>query len=882
MYQTLFEQQNSEHLILTANSRLSNHLIDQFDQYMHKSGETAWTSLKSLPLSTWINTLFHQRNDTGLILLSDFQEQSLWEKIILASDKTPELIAPVQTAKLVKQAWQYLTQWQVPLQALEDFDTQIEAQCLMTWVSTFQEQLEKNHWITTAELPHFLIQHKDNLVLPQKLTLVGFDHLSPAILSLLNHLKNTVIIDTFKASPHDNALIKTSAADTEDEIKLMAATVKNFLDENPTARIACVIPDLGNLRDKVIRLFHQALDIGVMLPDHPFTKSRFNLSAGKSLDQHTMIKAALTLLDWACAPLPIDELAELLQSPFLCESDIACNMGAHIDQLARENGLSSVPINALFPHIEKSQHQHPKTQWLLKLRHFQTVVSELPEVASPGLWTHHFIALLKAFHWPGTLTQNSNNFQLFERFKKCLKTYESLNIIYSQVSLENALKSFKTLLRQTIFQPKSQNEPIQILGALEATGLSFDFAWVMGLHDGVWPAAAKPNPFIPVTLAKEYDLPHATAKRELEYTTEVTERLKYIAPRVIFSTPNALGDQLLQPSALLNNITYQTLTPPCPPDYRKMMMQSQKLEQINQTPHLPVIDASNIRGGSSLLKFQAQCPFKAFAAFRLSAKSLVEPSIGIDKALQGDLVHQALYYFYQDINDQATLHQQSDQDISLKLSNAIDQTYRQNLPKRAQTLPTFFLRIEKQRTKKLVHNWITYDSDRPYFKIMAREKPMTVTLGTLNLNLRIDRIDVLSDQSLLLIDYKTGNNTITPWFTERLTEPQLPLYASALNNKKQPVKAMAFAEIRANSVSLKGVIAENSTLYNHPTSSLTPLEKVKANSQCMTFEEQLNQWENQLKMLAGEFLNGETAAAPDKLTTCQFCEFKPLCRYKSE
>jgi inactivated superfamily I helicase len=43
-------------------------------------------------------------------------------------------------------------------------------------------------------------------------------------------------------------------------------------------------------------------------------------------------------------------------------------------------------------------------------------------------------------------------------------------------------------LSQVVFQAQSAKTPIQILGSLEAEGLYFDAAWVLGMTDGFLPA----------------------------------------------------------------------------------------------------------------------------------------------------------------------------------------------------------------------------------------------------------------------------------------------------------------------------------------------------------------------------------------------------------
>ena len=62
-----------------------------------------------------------------------------------------------------------------------------------------------------------------------------------------------------------------------------------------------------------------------------------------------------------------------------------------------------------------------------------------------------------------------------------------------------ALSRLGELAAASPFQVENEGAPIQIMGLLEATGLRFDHLWIMGLHDEALPAAANPNPFLPIS-----------------------------------------------------------------------------------------------------------------------------------------------------------------------------------------------------------------------------------------------------------------------------------------------------------------------------------------------------------------------------------------------
>ena len=63
--------------------------------------------------------------------------------------------------------------------------------------------------------------------------------------------------------------------------------------------------------------------------------------------------------------------------------------------------------------------------------------------------------------------------------------------------------------KQTIFAPESRDAPVQILGPLEAAGLTFDALWFLGADDASWPAVGRPHPFLTRSLQRTHNMPHA-------------------------------------------------------------------------------------------------------------------------------------------------------------------------------------------------------------------------------------------------------------------------------------------------------------------------------------------------------------------------------------
>jgi ATP-dependent helicase/DNAse subunit B len=180
-------------------------------------------------------------------------------------------------------------------------------------------------------------------------------------------------------------------------------------------------------------------------------------------------------------------------------------------------------------------------------------------------------------------------------------------------------------------------------------------------------------------------------------------------------------------------------------------------------------------------------------------------------------------------------------------------------------MPRRYLELEELRLTALVAEWLDYEATRVEFEIHLAE---------LTLNLRLDRIDRLTDQTLLVIDYKTGDVSPKSWDLPRPDDVQLPLYSAfALKPEEEVLGGLVFAKVRAGDRSFAGrVCAPASTLF----------EGLKGNNTLMKSAltvEQLIDWKETIEQLARDFVAGRSEVDPrDYPKTCEYCGLQTLCR----
>jgi ATP-dependent helicase/DNAse subunit B len=188
-------------------------------------------------------------------------------------------------------------------------------------------------------------------------------------------------------------------------------------------------------------------------------------------------------------------------------------------------------------------------------------------------------------------------------------------------------------------------------------------------------------------------------------------------------------------------------------------------------------------------------------------------------------------------------------------------------------MPSRYLELEAKRLTRLVTEWLDFESTRVDFAVVETEAKHTVELAGLTFDLRLDRTDRLDDDSLLVIDYKTGPVATKSWDLPRPDDVQLPLYAGFALKEDDLLGGLVFAKIRSNDPSFAGYIGDPQATLLPGLSNASALVKSK-------FEvEMLIDWKQRIEQLALDFLNGRAEVDPrDYPKTCEHCGLETLCR----
>lgn len=868
MLNNFFNDLTSDTVVITASQRLSLVLSQLRRHYLQQGNETAPASI--LSFNTWLETTWRERcagQPAMPALLTEYQEHTLWEKIIRQSPQGTQLLRTRHTAALALQAWQQLKRYGIPLTA--HFEATGDTSAFKHWALAYEKMCASQGWLSPTLLPETLIPLLAAAPSSTRLIWVGFSELTPQQQKLLTALQTNgyscEAVNFAQLNRPSPQLLKL--AQTEDELLTMAQWVKQTLANTSDQHIiGCIITELQERRFQIEAVFNRILQPdSVLYPD--IDANTVNLGATITLEQYPLISVALRCLNLLQTQIPLADFSVILRSPFLAGADAELTARASFDAKLHQYGDRTLTLNAALAAANSTT--AASTAIHILRRQLQDAVSlqtRLPAAAPPSDWSAVFQQMLNILGWPGEFTLSSSEHQIKQRWLEALAEFEQLDFLLPALTLPQALHQLSQFIRSIAFQPQRKQARVYLLTPADAAGIPFDYLWIMGMNDRSWPPAPKPNPFLPFQLQQQYALPYAAAARTWHYHQQLLEQLAAPAQQVIFSYSLMSKEQALRPSALLPNCALTTVAElALCADAARTPQALIPLETIQDDAGPQLKPAEAVRGGISIFKDQAACPFRAFALYRLGARSLKRPQTGLSASERGNLLHKALEYFWKKTGSHAQLLQQTEPQLQNAIARAVTKALLELKSQRPQLLKPRFMALETQRLTALMQQWIAIEKQRPDFTVIATEQKVDYAFADIHLKIRIDRIDQLADGSRVIIDYKTGRCSENDWLGERLDDPQLPFYCIT---SPPLISGLVFAQISSQELKFKGIV--------HPDAQTLAPFNLKP---VADWQQQRELWETAFNTLAAEFRSGHAKVNPKRgHRTCQFCEVKPLCR----
>jgi probable DNA repair protein len=870
-------------LLLTVNKRLARELQTRYDHLQQEQGKEVWERPRILPWGGWLQNCFQELLDRDLTertLLSPWQSRVLWEQVIRDSspDEFAALLRPGAVARSAEEAWRLMQEWMIPRGQVYAWAT-AETEQFLKWLDRYLGRCRQKGWTDQARIAELLTEQfaSCRLGIPERLLLAGFDECSPRQEQLLAQLVecgchiHVVARDNGARNAH-RVQLNEPAQELETAIRWAAQRWR----ANPDSRIGVIVPRLAELRQQVVHVLQQVFYPAAKLSQGPPSVPPYNLSLGKPLGRHPVIEDGLLLLQLAQGELACADLGRLLRSPFIVGGEEEWNRRARLDgRIRAEVGEPHIALTTLLSKLRQAaERERDACPTLLRvLGNMQKQLRQMPGRGTPAEWADRFLTLLQAAGWPNTERLNSDEYQQVQRFRELLAAFGSLAVVQPFMTLREAVRRLRSETEEILFQAQGADAPVQVMGVLEAAGLGFDHLWVVGLTDDQWPAAAAPNPLLPLGLQRKLNMSHASAERELAFAALTTERLLASAPEVLVSHAARKQDQPLRPSPLIAGLPVlevEALGLAVGGDpYQR---QAVELEEFIDDQGPALAAGSRVPGGTWIFSDQAQCPFRAFALHRLGAEPIEEPVSGLDGRERGSMLHTVMEGVWSRLQDRATLLAIPREDLEGLIAAAVERAIALVALRKPVTFAPRFTELERERLSRLVLQWLELEKERAEFRVAALEQRTTVNVGELQLDTRADRVDRLQDGGLSIIDYKTGNASCGGWFEQRLEEPQLPLYAATAGEER--VSAVLLARLRRGEQGFVGVAREDGI-----APKVRGFMESKQSQGYSGWEQLFRQWRESLEMLAAEIQAGRADVDPkDPATSCRYCPLPSFCR----
>jgi probable DNA repair protein len=861
--------------LLTPNIRLARIIRTAWNHRQLEKGIKVWTPIPVMPLESWLSRAWEnavsQQLVPATITLDVLRSRELWLQVI-AADRNANgdysLLQPGAAAELAATARENLLLWRIDMSAgSQRGEFQLDDDCgaFLRWLDAYNAHMAKDGLATrldnVAELSASSYQETAS-----RIALIDFDDLPPLYRVVVESVAaEHQWVQTTQTPGTAGAL---AFADPAAELAGVAQWAARRYNEKPEATTGIILARMDTDRAPLEYLLRQ--EFGCL--GENYTSLPVNFSTGISLDLAPVVRDALRILGSSERDVPLSDVLGLLQSRFVSHAEAASEGATQLIQNLFRAGQDPVDTGQLrYAALEVDDGDHKGLalgeclKQLFEMRLYRGS-------RTPSQWVEAFNQVLGLWGWPGPGPLDSLEYQQVQTWYETLEKFAAFDRICTEIKQGDALRILKQCCQSQVSQPKTEGNQVQVLGLLEGAGLVFDALWIVGLQGSQWPAPTRLNPFIPAAIQRRHDMPHASNEREWKFASSLLQRYRQASGQFIASYARQIDGVADLPSPLLHDLEWdeRSGTAELPRAWLERW-QLRELEHLadDKGGEVDASELKQVRGGSAILADQANCPFRTFARRRLGAEPLDELRRGLSAADRGTILHNALYTLWGDLKDSQRLCELEQTSLQELIARAAQSAIEAVPAMLRQIVGVHCLKLEQQRLQTLLAQWLELEKQREPFKVVAREESLEIDLAGLPLRLRVDRVDEVATGQRLVIDYKSGKNSLGEWLGQRPTQPQLPLYGTAV----PAVAGVAFAEIRARECRLQGI----GTLEGVPGLKNDVSKAVKRYSPAQDWAALKAEWQMNLEQLARDFLAGDSEIDPLP-GACQYCGLDSLCR----
>ncbi len=872
-----------ESLVLCATARLATGLRRAHGELQAARGAVVWAALQSSTPAMWLDHLTSTALLRGEIppagvpgtFLSRSQERSLWEQAIATdAGAAAELFDREGMALAAMEAASLQRTWRIEVP--EALQTE-ECRAFLRWQEDVGAACRKGAWRTADEVMAWRIECIERGIggLPARIGIAGFiapDPLASRLLAVLE-ARGVELFRLDFGRGEGAPAVGAELPDAEAECVAAAAWARDRLARDSGSCLRIAVADLPARR----RLLESALEAAL----HPHAvgagwaalERDYAFAAGSPLGAEPVVDVALRLLQLVVHPRRVAQAefgALLCGVGWSADADEA-DARARIEAALRE----LLPPETSLERVARASVRQAEDLQAPRLVADLGALLEAARSASrrqlPSAWGAAFGELLDALGWPGQRALLAAEMAACDELREALGKLLALDGILGRVDGGEALRQLQRQCRDQAFAgPRRSLAAVELCSLADALAGAVDGLWVMGLNEGAWPPAPRPNPLLPAELQRRAGISAARADSLAVEAQSLQALWCQSAGEVVFSWAQREGERPLRASPLLAQIPRRDW-----PLVSALPFSPEPLERLDDARAPPVGAAERIRGGTALLAAQAVCPAWAFYQYRLGAAVLPAPTFGLDGRARGSLLHAALEEFWRG-RSLADLTQMDQGTRSAEIKRVVAHALAGFDRRAAEPLPPRLRQLEGERLQVLLAVWLEVEAQRAPFRVVACEEKCPLDIGGLPVRVVIDRIDELEDGRLVVIDYKSGRNvSADSWAEPRISEPQLPIYA-ALAFPGRAVAAVVLARVTRDEPVFLGVAQSDGLLPE--VKSLAAQRKRYAEDEFPDWDALRRLWAERITELAREVRDGIAAVVFADEKVLAYCDVRPLLR----
>ncbi len=819
-------------IVVTASRRLARELVAEHGRVQLLAGRAAWRTPSISFWRAWLSHVLATTRSPQLLptCINAQQSRVIWERCLKREVKD-SLTNFGSLAKQAQDTWGRLGEWNVPIEECAATAQGQDQRIFASAASRYLQTLADQDWIDESMLTGLFREQAGNglLELPSRMTIAGFDRVTPQTQSLLDALRlsGCQVESAGEAQPGSVHLLAYDNSDAE--LRAAGAWARREIEHDVRQRVGVVVTDLERDATRYTHLLREGLVPGWQYADTDYAAA-VNVSYGKKLADYPAAAIALLVLQWLSRGLSSVEISLLLRTPILGSKQL--DGRSRLELILRRWPDRGWTLSLLSRAFRGRDDTNDALDWVERIGQLEQQRQKFPASAVPAAWAELIDISLKTLNWPGDGSLNSADFQVINRWRELMNEFARLELVSGRMTLAEAVGRLATMARETVFQPESEGALLQVLGPLEAAGMHFDKLWITGLAAANWPPAGRPLALVSRQLQQQHEMPDAEPCDTTTYAQRVLSRLLRSAADCNCSYPLTQGDAEQTATGLLAEVDVDVGSDD-PGWHAAQLLVSASTGLAASDPVPPVNGDETVSGGAATIQRQIVDPLAAFAYGRLGVGWLQPMSSGLSPILRGSLIHDALCRLYSDLPSQATIAGWTSSALDQKVLAAIQAAFARRERYADGVLVQLFA-LERQRVAELLRRLVAVDLDREPFQIRSVEEALNVSINGVDLRLRCDRIDRFADGAVLILDYKTGTSKK---FLDGQGEPrdaQLVVYACAMHDA---VAGMGIYNVDSRSVAIDGVD--------------------RSMMSAQDWEQSLTRWKADVATAAGQFQQGD-------------------------